>query len=99
MAQNPDDGSIFWKPNLGILLQSVVDSIGKFPSDLISKQFKGPVLFIRGEKSSYVQDKDVPKIIEMFPSAKIDTIPESGHWPHSDNSTKFLNSLLIFLKL
>lgn len=67
------------------------------PNETLSKTFEGPSLFIRGEKSTYIPDSDVPKIKQFFPNARFDTIKGSGHWPHADNPNQFLTSLILFL--
>ncbi|XP_021965274.1 protein ABHD11 [Folsomia candida] len=92
------NNQIAWKPNLPILHEAV-GSVGLFPEDLMSKRFESPSLFIRGAKSSYIPDTDIPEIKKLFPAAKFDTIQGSGHWPHADNVKAFLDSLLQFLKL
>ncbi len=59
--------------------------------------FAGPVLFLRGGKSKYVQPADEPLIRAWFPAAKIQTLPEAGHWVHADQPEEFLRLVLEFL--
>ena len=52
-------------------------------------QFNKQVLFLRGGKSDYILDSDFETILHHFPLAKIDTIPNSGHWLHAETPTAF----------
>jgi pimeloyl-ACP methyl ester carboxylesterase len=47
-------------------------------------QYNGPSLFIRGGKSDYILNEDIPLIKSMFPQAVIKTIPGATHWVHAD---------------
>ncbi|WP_396182001.1 alpha/beta fold hydrolase [Flavobacterium sp.] len=51
--------------------------------------FNKPVLFLRGGKSDYILDSDFETILHHFPLAKIDTIPNAGHWLHAENPSAF----------
>lgn len=46
--------------------------------------FDKPVLFIRGGKSDYIQDEDIPDILKIFPSAEFLSVENAGHWIHAD---------------
>jgi pimeloyl-ACP methyl ester carboxylesterase len=59
--------------------------------------FPGPVLFIRGGQSDYLQPGDEPLLREWFPAAEIQTIPAAGHWLHADQPEEFLRLVLNFL--
>ncbi len=49
-----------------------------------------PTLFIRGEKSNYINPEDEPLIRELFPQSEIQTIAGAGHWIHADRPEDFL---------
>ena len=51
--------------------------------------FDGPSLFVRGERSDYVQDADVPTIKALFSGAKLVTVQDAGHWLHVDQAKVF----------
>lgn len=56
-----------------------------------------PTLFIRGEKSNYIMDEDLPLIQKVFPGAQVDTIPNAGHMVHVEQPVLFLESVKRFL--
>lgn len=59
--------------------------------------FRGRTLFVRGEQSDYVQDRDRKEIEALFPRAEITTISGAGHWVHADQSDLFAEVVKAFL--
>lgn len=59
--------------------------------------FTGPVLFLTGEHSNYVQPGHRPMIRGLFPSAQFIALRNAGHWLHADQPEAFLSSLEAFL--
>ncbi|QIK16443.1 alpha/beta fold hydrolase [Blattabacterium sp. DPU] len=59
--------------------------------------YHGPVLFLRGEYSNYILEKDYNHIQQLFPKCKIWTIIKSDHWIHIDNPIDFYNKIGVFL--
>lgn len=57
-----------------------------------------PVLFIKGENSDYILDNDKKAISQFFPFAKIETIPNAGHWLHAEQSEIFLGKITDFIQ-
>ncbi|MGH9341259.1 MAG: alpha/beta fold hydrolase [Acidobacteriota bacterium] len=60
--------------------------------------FLGPALFIRGERSNYVQEEDLDLIHRLFPNAELKTIPEAGHWVHADQPEEFARAVIEFVQ-
>jgi esterase len=60
--------------------------------------YPGPTFFIRGGRSNYVEDKAIPAISALFPAARIETIPEAGHWLHADQPDAFGAAVQQFLR-
>ncbi len=60
--------------------------------------FTGPALFLRGEHSAYLTPMDLPRIHELFPRARLETVPNSGHLLHVDNPDAFLRAIVGFLE-
>jgi pimeloyl-ACP methyl ester carboxylesterase len=57
-----------------------------------------PTLFIRGERSDYIQESDFNIIREIFTRSYIETIPNAGHWIHAEQPAAFLKCILHFVK-
>jgi pimeloyl-ACP methyl ester carboxylesterase len=57
-----------------------------------------PVLFISGERSGYIQEKDKREIRKQFSRVSFETVPDAGHWVHAENPAYFLNVTLNFLE-
>ena len=87
------DGSYRWKVNLDAIRRNLSLICG--PVDICV--FPKPCLFIRGSDSNYIEPDDWPEIKSFFPQAQLATIAGSGHWPHVDNKTAFLDALGDFL--
>lgn len=60
--------------------------------------FNGDILFIKGEKSGYIQQMDELVIHKHFPNSKIEAVKGAGHWLHADNPEEFYNICKHFLK-
>lgn len=56
-----------------------------------------PALFIRGGRSNYIRDQDLPGIRHWFPNSQVKTIEPAGHWVHTDAPAEFLALLRGFL--
>jgi esterase len=87
-------GEFFWKMNLRGLAENYF-KLGEPISSAIP--FAKPALFIRGGKSDYISDADIPEIQKLFPRAKIETIASANHWVHADAPEEFLHRVLKFL--
>ena len=88
------DGVYHWKMNLPVLKDQYADILVELKSDT---PFEGPTLFIRGEKSRYILDEDWPGILELFPNARLATIPGAGHWVHADAPKELLELVRQFI--
>ncbi|MFD2909875.1 alpha/beta fold hydrolase [Flavobacterium ardleyense] len=60
--------------------------------------FPKPTLFLRGDKSDYIQNADFETINHHFPDSKIETINNAGHWLHAENPKDFYNATMNFLQ-
>ncbi len=74
-------GKLAWRLNLEAINNSM-DML--FDSIISDNQYPGPSLFIRGGKSDYILDADIPLIKRMFPKSQIKTISGASHWVHAD---------------
>jgi pimeloyl-ACP methyl ester carboxylesterase len=60
--------------------------------------FPGPVLFVVGGRSTYVERNDVASIRTRFPHSQIVTIAHAGHWVHAEAPEEFARIVLEFLR-
>ncbi len=60
-------------------------------------RFTGPTLFVVGRRSPYVRPEHRPRIEALFPQVRFVTLPEAGHWVHSDDPEGFLAAVQDFL--
>lgn len=90
--QRTDDGFV-WKINLPVLehqIEVISNGIGE------SKACNIPTLFIRGAKSDYITDKDIPTLKQLFPNHTVITI-DSGHWIQAEKPQEFVAAVQTFL--
>ena len=84
--QRSGNGQFNYKSNIKILYKEYKNITKGF--ELIN-QFKNEVLFIKGEKSGYI-DKEKLKLSEkFFPEYKLEKISNAGHWVHYENPNDF----------
>ena len=93
-----DNGQIGWRVNLDVILKAFQSHVRHFPNeDLGDVSFDRPTIFIGGGDSEYIPVSDHPEILEKFPKATFEYIPDAGHWVHSQKPNEFLEVLLKFL--
>ncbi|CAI8370991.1 MAG: Esterase YbfF [Flavobacterium sp. SCGC AAA160-P02] len=63
-----------------------------------STNFEGETLFLSGENSEYITEKEIPIIHAHFPNSQIRIIKNSGHWLHVENPKQFYDFVINFLK-
>lgn len=85
------EGSFEWKMNLPAIYNHYEDILAGVESNT---PFEGATLFIRGQKSNYIQDSDWPLIQTLFPAARLATVPNAGHWVHADAPDALVQLLL-----
>ena len=66
-------------------------------NSLDDAQFDGPTLFIRGERSDYIQLNEWSLCQSYFPNAQLSSIAKAGHWVHAEQAKSFLNVVNTFL--
>ena len=77
-----------WRIGLPHIAAGIAEIEG-FPPLADTSRYTGPTLFIRGAQSNYVKDAAIPVISARFPAARVETIPEAGHWLHADQPEAF----------
>lgn len=88
------EGTLQWKMNLRVIYDhylKIIDLVGAPWS------FNGKTLFVKGGLSDYIQEQDIPLIIQLFPKAIIKSIDGAGHWVHADQPDRLYVEVMNFL--
>lgn len=91
--QRKSGGGFSWKINLPVLDRDI-DKISNGFS--LEKTFEKPSLFIRGSRSNYVKEEDLPQIHRFFPQSKVVTL-DTGHWVHAEKPREFIEAVMNFI--
>ena len=94
--------NLYWKERgvlgLRINLEVLVEQVGEVGEALPNHlTFDKDTLFLKGDRSEYISIQDENLIKLQFPNAKIETIPNAGHWLHAENPIAFFDSVNEFL--
>jgi esterase len=81
-----------WSINLPVLT-AALPVLEKTSLDM-GDRFGGPVLFVTGGKSRYVEDADREAIERHFPQAKLAVIDDAGHNPHMETREAFVRAVV-----
>ena len=83
-----------WRINLAAIAKSY-DQLTKPITAAAS--YDKPALFVRGGRSEYISETDLPSIEAIFTQAELVTIASAGHWLHADAMDEFLQILTDFM--
>ena len=84
-----EDGRARWRANLKALEDQMPHILGPLPvAD--DARFAGETWFIRGELSDRITDEHLVIINTLFSDYRIETVANSGHWPHSESPEAFM---------
>jgi len=90
-----EPGQLDFRFNLKVFNEKI-DNIGQALPE--GSKFDKPVLFLKGDRSPYIKDKDEALINSHFPQARIEVVSNSGHWLHAENPAEFMEKTLDYLK-
>jgi esterase len=86
-ASESTDGATFrWRVNLPVI-SACYPNLAEAPSAI--GPYEGPVLFIKGADSAYIQAKHEEAIRRLFPNAELKVIEGTGHWLHAEKADTF----------
>ena len=91
-----ENGGLRWRINLAAI-EREMPAISDAPEPEGASAFAGPTLFIAGGNSDYIRPQHWPRIVALFPNAKLVTIADAGHWVHAERPEAFLAALTGFL--
>ncbi|KPP99282.1 alpha/beta fold hydrolase [Marinobacter sp. HL-58] len=84
--RNDYPGLYRWRLNLPVIAQC-------YPKLALAPEgdgpFEGPVLFIKGADSAYIQEKHRDEIRRLFPNADLRIMTGTGHWLHAEKPDSF----------
>ncbi|WP_042010176.1 alpha/beta fold hydrolase [Aeromonas fluvialis] len=83
-----------WRFNVPALEQNYANIMG-WPED--DRRFEGPVLFIKGGDSDYMQPQYSETTLSQFPATKVRVIAGTGHWLHAEKPMLFNKLVVDFL--
>ena len=83
-----------WKFNL----EALYANYGEISAAIeASKPFEGETFFIKGEKSSYLDEANYSAASKLFPHNQLREIKGAGHWVHAEKPEEFLEEISRFL--
>ncbi len=87
-----------WQVNLEVL-GADLSEIGGWPEERLAgtPPYGGPVLWVAGGRSDYVTPAYAEAMDRWFPTNRLVTIKQAGHWVHSEQPEVFLEVLRRFL--
>ncbi|XP_049310676.1 protein ABHD11 isoform X1 [Bactrocera dorsalis] len=90
-------GEFYWVPNIGTLHKNLrlFNDFQEHVKDL--PPFRGPVMFICGNQSNFVDPNTWPDIQKMFPNSELHWL-DAGHLVHFDQPEMFVNLVMDFLR-
>ncbi|XP_067638150.1 sn-1-specific diacylglycerol lipase ABHD11 isoform X1 [Eurosta solidaginis] len=95
--QKQKSGEFYWVANIGVL-QKNLRLFDKFKDNVQHlPPFNGPVMFICGNQSNFVDPDSWPAIQQLFPNAELHWL-DAGHLVHFEEPDKFINLVTQFLK-
>ncbi|MEM7076561.1 MAG: alpha/beta fold hydrolase [Pseudomonadota bacterium] len=94
-AQSLDLAGRRWRLNLDVLEREMPGILG-FPAR--QARYDGPVLFLSGAQSEYVQPAHRAPIKALFPAARFMKIPDAGHWLHAERPHAFTAAVRAWLE-
>ncbi|MEX1033212.1 MAG: alpha/beta fold hydrolase [Cellvibrionaceae bacterium] len=92
--ERSDDGSYRWRLNVSAIVNNY-DDLRRAVCN--GRDFEGPTLFLRGEKSKYIAERNRAEIMEKFPRGKIVTVKDAGHWLHAEQPQAVADSVIEFI--
>ncbi len=93
--ERTESGAFRWRINLDGIRENYAEMLKGF--DLTGTYTK-PSLFIRGADSGYIKESDLLTIREIFPRARLVSIPGTGHWVHAEAPREFARIVVAFLE-
>ena len=88
-------GGFEWRFNLDVIDRELENVGWELPEEA---EYPGPTLFIRGGKSGYILDDDLPAIHRQFPLMEFESVAVAGHWVHAERPDALHDLLRSFMQ-
>jgi esterase len=88
------DDKMDWRFNLKIISEKYNNVIVGVPRGICETE----TLFLKGEKSDYINDNDLVSIKEIYPNSSVEVITDAGHWVHAEQPELFYKAVISFIK-
>ena len=88
------EGEFRWRLNLPAITREI-ENVGEPLAT--GNTFSKPSLFIRGSRSDYIENEDLPLVNQIFPDNHLVTIKDAGHWVHAEKPVEFISTVRMFL--
>lgn len=85
-----------WRINVPVINKSM-SALAQFEGLVGCAPYPKDTLFIAGGKSRYIRSVHLPAISILFPRFSLRTLPNAGHWCHTDDPTGTLESVKLYL--
>lgn len=83
-----------WKMNLKTISENI-ENVGEAMPN--GHMIDIPTLFIKGERSDYIQPADIQDIHNRFSDVEIKTVAGAGHWVHAEKPKELLKEVEAFI--
>ena len=83
-----------WRLNIDGLLNTLHEIQG---ADFLDNSIDIPTLFIKGDRSEYINNDDKELIRDHFNNVMFKTINNAGHWVHAEQDDLFYEEALAFI--
>ncbi len=84
-----------WRFNLEVIKRDI-EIVGE-EQDASAAPVLIPTLFIKGEKSNYIQQDELSLILSSFPNSAVQSISGAGHWVQAEQPELFYQACIEFL--
>lgn len=94
LMRNEAGDGFEWKFNLAALHHAYNNISSAIEQEGV---YEGETLFIKGQKSSYINPANYGNISDIFPHHQLVEIKDAGHWVHTEKPLEFLSVVSNFL--
>jgi len=92
-----ESGQFYWRLNLPVLLEGLPGILGGFTELDAYAPARIQTLFVRGEKSDYIEKGNEMDRLKYFPESEVVTVVGGGHWLHVEQPATLIDRLLNFI--